>query len=241
MTQIAISEIFHSIQGEGLHTGEPTTFIRFQGCSLGCTWCDSRYTWKKDSNINISVEELVERVKQITPESTKWICITGGEPLEQREGFSRLVHSLRYTFSGIGMQIEVETSGLVSLIREGPPSESGASEYIHFHYTDINSWVVDLKCPSSETVKENYWDNYRFLKEKDQLKAVVTGDEDLEFVDEVLEKYPTKAKILISPVVEIHPEVNVSLRQLCAEYCKLRGYRLSLQTHKFIWGSKRGV
>ena len=233
MTQIAISEIFHSIQGEGLHTGEPTTFVRFQGCSLGCVWCDSKYTWKKETDNILSVEELVERIKQMTPESTKWICITGGEPLEQPEGFSNLIlETIRQHFGFLeNKKIEVETSGLISI------SDTVSSKV----FRSIDSWVVDLKCPSSEVLKENCWDNFKILSSIDQLKAVVTGDEDIEFIDEYLEKYPTKAKILISPAMDQHPEVNSFRMKLCAEYCKLRGYRLSLQTHKFIWGSKRGV
>lgn len=224
-----ISEIFHSVQGEGLHTGEPTTFIRFGGCTLGCSWCDTKYTWPKSSKNylgNLSIEDIIEQVKAITPESTKWICITGGEPLEQLKELSDLISYIK----NLNLKIEIETSGLLPIIEVGKTP-----------FSFIDSWVVDLKCPSSEVLKENCWDNYRLLTKEDQIKVVVGDEKDLEFIEDCLEKYPTNAKILISPLFSEHQEINQRLRELCAEYCKLRGYRLSLQIHKFIWGSKRGV
>ncbi len=227
MTKIAISEIFHSIQGEGIHTGEPTTFIRFQGCSLGCVWCDSKYTWDKDLKSKImDTDSIVEAVKSISRKTTKWICITGGEPLEQMEGFKELTTRLLQDCPF--MDIEVETSGLVPIVR------LSQNRLIH-------SWVVDLKCPSSKVQGVPIYEDLKTLREVDQLKAVVSDGSDLAFVDHVLKYYSTRAKVLISPLGAGGTGSSREWMEECANYCIARGYRLSLQIHKFIWGSRRGV
>lgn len=69
-----VNEIFHSIQGEGYHTGTPATFIRLQGCPVGCEWCDTKYTWGAGGERmtgNTIVEKCIEQ----------HVVITGGEPL----------------------------------------------------------------------------------------------------------------------------------------------------------------
>jgi 7-carboxy-7-deazaguanine synthase len=74
MTQTyQVNEIFDSVQGEGVHAGMACTFIRLQGCTVGCPWCDTKYTWKKGGT-RMSVEEIVLKVRYST------VVVTGGEP-----------------------------------------------------------------------------------------------------------------------------------------------------------------
>ena len=79
---------------EGVYTGIPTIFIRFQGCTLGCVWCDTKYTWDHDKENFYTSEEVILKVgryhkhKDFLP----MICITGGEPLEQPEQFGKQLH-----------------------------------------------------------------------------------------------------------------------------------------------------
>jgi 7-carboxy-7-deazaguanine synthase len=68
-----VNEIFDTVQGEGLHTGVPATFIRLQGCTVGCPWCDTKYTWKKGGS-RMAVEQILEQVH------FNHVVITGGEP-----------------------------------------------------------------------------------------------------------------------------------------------------------------
>ena len=102
-----VTEIFESIQGEGIYTGADTTFVRFAGCSTGCARCDTMYAWDPDSGEDYDPDRLFLTLGGMRP--TK-ICLTGGEPLEQDPiQLAKLVSSLgRHDFD-----IHVETCGLV--------------------------------------------------------------------------------------------------------------------------------
>jgi organic radical activating enzyme len=101
---LKITEIFSSIQGEGLRQGEPTLFIRFAGCNLKCSFCDTKYAWQEGHPY--SVAQVLEEIKnkmQIYP--ARWICLTGGEPIVQ--DIADLVRKLKQE----GFKIQVETNG----------------------------------------------------------------------------------------------------------------------------------
>ena len=103
---LRVTEIFPSIQGEGLRQGEPTIFIRLTGCNLNCAFCDTKYAWNggKPHSVDQILDE-VKRIKRGFP--ADWVCLTGGEPLLQ--DLSKLAGRLKKeTF-----QIQVETNGLL--------------------------------------------------------------------------------------------------------------------------------
>lgn len=220
---IQLSEVFTSTQGEGIYTGVPMLFIRFQGCSLGCTWCDSRYTWDPKKGREWTWEGLEARIKKERDSNLEWACITGGEPLEYPREFRQLVVIL----STWKYKIEVETSGLLEI-----------PWTLNFW---VDSWVVDLKSPGSGVTKAPILDDLRILRTCDQLKCVISNEGDLEYVEKTLEQNPTLAQVLISPVFDNQGFLDQGLTQRCVDFCLKFGYRLSLQTHKFIWGMKRGV
>jgi len=222
---VNISEIFYSVQGEGLYTGVPTIFIRFQGCTLGCVWCDTKYTWKHEEELGLSYIDVLKKVKNLHKESAKkpMICITGGEPLEQPVQFADLVKK----FHDLDYSIEVETSGLV-------PVPFSLDQY-------VESWVVDFKSPSSKTPREPVLGDFQSFRHQDQLKCVVKNETDLKAVQTALENNYFRGTVLISPFNPIKGTNSPEWMERCAEFCKTYGYRLSLQTHKFIWGAKRGV
>jgi 7-carboxy-7-deazaguanine synthase len=103
---LKISEIFPSIQGEGLRQGEPTLFIRLAGCNLKCDFCDTKYAWKEGKEMTIpQIVNKLKTFKNAFP--SKWICLTGGEPLLQPiEG---LILSLRTE----GFKIQIETNATI--------------------------------------------------------------------------------------------------------------------------------
>ncbi len=79
---LKIIEIFPSLQGEGLRQGEPTIFVRFAGCNLGCSFCDTKYAWREGRDC--SADQAVEKIKKIRERfPAGWVCLTGGEPLLQ--------------------------------------------------------------------------------------------------------------------------------------------------------------
>jgi len=103
---LKITEIFPSIQGEGLRQGEATIFIRLSGCNLKCSFCDTKYAWEGGSKM--SSAEILEAVKKIRQRfAAKWVCLTGGEPLLQNVG--GLVRELKT----VGFNIQIETNATI--------------------------------------------------------------------------------------------------------------------------------
>jgi 7-carboxy-7-deazaguanine synthase len=103
---LRITEIFPSIQGEGLRQGEPTIFVRLTGCNLNCSFCDTKYAWKGGKPHSAArVLEEVKKIKRGFP--VDWVCLTGGEPLLQ--DISELVKRIKKE----GFKIQVETNGIL--------------------------------------------------------------------------------------------------------------------------------
>ncbi|MGM0466853.1 MAG: 7-carboxy-7-deazaguanine synthase QueE [Acidobacteriota bacterium] len=100
---LKITEIFSSVQGEGLRQGEPTLFIRLTGCNLRCDFCDTKYAWEGGEELEIS--QILNKVKKEHEKfPSQWVCITGGEPLIQ--DLKKLTGGLKK----MGMKIQVETN-----------------------------------------------------------------------------------------------------------------------------------
>jgi len=105
MSELEVSEIFASLQGEGIYIGVPQIFVRLAGCNLRCSWCDTKYTWK--SGKRMSLDAIVNGVKRLTKETgIKEVCITGGEPLVQ--DITDLVYCLLPSYD-----ISIETNGTI--------------------------------------------------------------------------------------------------------------------------------
>ncbi len=210
---LKINEIFTSIQGEGIQSGLPTIFIRLTGCNLRCNWCDTKYAYNKGRDKN-----LINILKEIKKFKIKNICITGGEPLLQKNLllFIRLLIEEKY-------KILIETNGSldVSLI----PKEVLIS--------------LDIKCPSSNESKKNLLSNLKFLKKKDQCKFVINDYKDYLYAKRIIKKYNLIKKINIF----FTPVGGKNARNLVEWILKDKlNIRIGLQIHKIIWGDKkRGV
>jgi len=100
---LKISEIFASVQGEGLRQGEATLFVRLAGCNLKCDFCDTKYAWKGGENLDI--EQILSRIEQESKRlPADWVCLTGGEPLMQD------LRGLSERLKEMGMKIQIETN-----------------------------------------------------------------------------------------------------------------------------------
>ena len=126
-----ICEMFRSIQGEGKLIGVPTYFIRSIGCNLDCAWCDTKYSF--DGGTEVSIDEIVDSARDETH-----ICLTGGEPMIQRE-FPELLDRLLEA----GKHVTIETNGSIS-IKDLPDSENILVS-------------MDIKCPSSKMTERMDW------------------------------------------------------------------------------------
>jgi len=106
MNDYQVNEVFNTIQGEGLNSGQPATFIRLQGCSVGCVWCDTKYTWAKGGT------RWAARPLVLSLDLKPLVVITGGEPtlynLDDLITELRIVGQHRW---GYNFKVQLETSG----------------------------------------------------------------------------------------------------------------------------------
>lgn len=211
---LQLIELFESVQGETSFTGWPTTFIRLAACNLRCTWCDTTYSFKRGEKT--ALETIVSQVAHF---GHTHVCITGGEPLLQKN-----VYNLMKILLDKGHILSLETSGSLS-IQEVDPR-------VHI--------ILDIKCPQSGMEKKNLWSNLPLLTKKDEVKFVVQDRGDFDYALRVSREYDlfTQSAVLFSPVFgKLDPKELVSwmLQAKCPA-------RINMQIHKFIWTpTTRGV
>lgn len=211
-----VNEIFYSIDGEGIRTGELAVFIRLAGCNLRCSYCDTEYALSKKDGTEMCVVEILNEVNQY---GCKNVTITGGEPLIHK-GIEELVDLL----TEYGYEVNIETNGSVD-IRP---------------FLDRNVIItMDYKTPSSGEEEKMLIGNIERLRENDVLKFVVGTEEDLEATREIICMADIKAYKYISPVFgQINPKDIVEYMK---KY-KFEKTRCQLQLHKIIWNpNERGV
>ncbi len=205
-----INEIFYSLQGEALEVGLPSVFIRLTGCPLRCSYCDTKYAFK--GNNLIAINDIVTEVEKY---NTKHVCVTGGEPLAQKN-----CNILLDILISKDYKVSLETSGSIDID----------------NVDDRVSIVMDIKTPSSGESKQNKYINIAKLQTNDQLKFVIGSKSDFDWSVDILEKYPTKAETLFSPVFG-----DVEPNQLADWILEEQLYvRMQLQLHKLLWGDVKG-
>jgi organic radical activating enzyme len=216
---LRVSEVFASVQGEGASVGTPSTFVRLQGCSVGCTWCDTKYSWAAGGGRETTLDTLLAEVAALGCEN---VVVTGGEPLEH-PAFAALVTGLK----AAGHRIEVETAG--TLI---PP------------HVDVDQWNVSLKLAHSgvaAAVRLRAEAIAAFRELGAWFKFVVATGHD---VEEVLAIQAAcglaSSRILLMPLGMQRAEQQARM-PLVIEWCRRHGFRFSPRLHILVWGPKRGV
>lgn len=215
-----ISEIFHSIQGEGPSAGVPAIFVRLQGCDVGCTWCDSRYTWPAEGGEALGLEALLERAA--ASGAADLVVITGGEPLEH-PGIATLIERAATRWP----RVEVETSGIL------PPPLSLAA--LH--------WNVSPKLPSATPRWEATWAHAAAWTAEPRavFKIVAGGEADAAGALRLIDAHRLpRARVMLMPEGLTDARVREVARVL-APICRREGLRLSPRLHVWMWGAKRGV
>lgn len=201
-------EIFASVQGETSFTGLPTVFIRLAACNLRCQWCDTTYSFGRGTPY--ALEDILEKTHSF---GCKNICITGGEPLLQKN-----VYPLMKALCDSGYTVSLETSGSLSTDQVDPR--------VHI--------ILDIKCPDSLMSHKNHWENLDMLKKQDEVKFVIMSRQDYDYAKEICERYQLFQKVkevLFSPVFEsLEPQILV--QWILEDRLPIR---LNLQIHKFIW------
>ena len=216
-----VAEHFVSINGESTLAGEPAVFIRFKGCNLKCTYCDTQWANQSDTHfISISAKEIARTVKNTGIVN---VTLTGGEPLLQKD-----LIELTDILISQGNRVEIETNGSISL-----------SELANAKNRPV--FTMDYKLPSSGMEKFMCKENFDLLQWHDTVKFVSGSVRDLERAREIIGEYhlTEKCHVYISPVFgKIEPAeiVDFMIKN------KMNGIRLQLQLHKFIWEpDRRGV
>jgi len=216
-----LNEMFLSIQGETSTAGLPTIFVRFTGCNLRCTWCDTKYSYFEGDQI--TPDEVMDKIRAL---KCKRVCLTGGEPLIQpRAEMQQLLDML----AAEGYEVSIETDGSIDI-----------SKYtLH----DKQRFIVDMKPPSSGMSEKMHWENLRHIvPARDEIKFVVGSREDYEWCVNLVREHgvdPAKGyQLVFSPVfrqVDLEEMVNWILAdELDA--------RFQVQLHKIVWDpDKRGV
>jgi len=209
-TTLNITEIFYSLQGEAKEVGIPTVFVRLTGCPLRCNYCDTAYAFK--GNNPLSIASIMEQVEKY---NTHYVCVTGGEPMAQRNCLILLD-----TLIEAGYKVSMETSGSIDI--------SPVNKKV--------SVVMDLKTPSSTEQSQNRYENIALLESKDQLKFVIASRSDFDWCCNILESYDVLSDVLFSPVYESLKPVD--LADWILE--KQLNVRLQVQLHKLLWGDQKG-
>jgi 7-carboxy-7-deazaguanine synthase len=210
---LKIYEIFYSLQGETSRIGLPTVFIRLTGCPMRCTYCDTEYAFSGGNNM-----EIAEILQKVVGFNTKYITVTGGEPLAQKE-----CYDLLKTLCDAGYSVSLETGGKMDI----SPVDARVSV------------ILDIKTPTSTEEKNMLWTNVDHIKPKDEIKFVLCNREDYDWAKTKISalKLAEKCPILFSP--SFH---DLSAEQLAAWILEDKlPVRMQLQLHKILWGEKQGV
>ena len=236
-TNLSISEIFISIQGEGKHIGTPSIFIRTSGCNLRCQWdqtlCDTPYTSWYPEHKSVKIIDVLKKVKRIKSKYpfTNHIVITGGEPLLQKN-ITILIDEL----AKLGFFLSLETNGTLALPLN--------IDFVSISPKLKSSIPFNQKFESiHEKLRYNknallFWHiNYSY-----QLKFVVNRNEDEQEILWILAdlKIEDRTNIYLMPQ-GITPKELVKNSKKCIEIGRRNGWKYSPRVHIDIYGNVRGV
>jgi organic radical activating enzyme len=226
---LKVSEIFESLQGEGVSAGAPAIFVRLAQCNLHCVWCDTKYTWDFERyryEDEVREQPVADVAQLVNASASRRLVLTGGEPLLQqrplKEFFARLAPDI---------VVEVETNGTIA-----PEPES---------LSRVNQWNVSAKLSSAGDPEQ-----FRIRPEilaifRDSghahLKLVVHRDEDYAEADALVSRlaWPSE-RVLLMP--EANDREQLRARSFAvAEAARARGFRFSSRLHLELWGGRRGT
>jgi 7-carboxy-7-deazaguanine synthase len=193
--------------------GWPTIFIRLSGCPMRCHYCDTAYAFQGGSMMDI--EDIMTSIKKY---NTRYVTVTGGEPLAQKE-----VHNLLKTLADSNYEVSIETGGGLSIKEVDPRIKI----------------ILDIKTPESGEEKKNHWENLEIIKSKDEIKFVLCSREDYDWAKKILDQYKLTQKfsVLFSPVYQ-----KLDVTDLGNWILKDQLHvRMQIQLHKLLWGEKPGV
>jgi 7-carboxy-7-deazaguanine synthase len=209
---LRLTEIFFSLQGEAARAGLPTVFVRLTGCPLRCTWCDTTYSFTGGEAATL---ETV--LAEVAKYPARQVCVTGGEPLAQKECLPLLT-----ALCDAGYDVSLETSGALDI--------GGVDPRV--------SRIMDLKAPDSGECTRNRWENLALLDRRDEIKIVIASRGDYEWARALLRERKLDA---LCPVL-LSPAQGLLEPAALADWILADGLnvRFQLQLHKLLWGNAKG-
>jgi 7-carboxy-7-deazaguanine synthase len=210
--RLRITEIFHSLQGESATIGWPTVFVRLTGCPLRCGYCDTAYAFQGGSWLGL--DEILARVGRYR---TRYVTVTGGEPLAQKNCLALLTR-----LCDAGYHVSLETSGALDVAGVDPRVVK----------------VVDLKTPGSGEAGRNRYDNLARLLPHDQVKFVICDRADYDWSVTMLHEYAIdrRCEVVFSPSHGQQDATELAEWILADEL----PVRMQVQLHKYLWGDEPG-
>ena len=226
-----ISEIFYSIQGEGLLTGVPSAFVRTSGCNLRCTFCDTPYTSWNPAGTEMTPTAIVDTIGKYP---SRHVVVTGGEPMLAPE-----MPDLLRILDALGWHITLETAGtifkdipcdLASLspkLASSTPWEREGGKFALMH--EKGRWQPE--------VVRAFMDAHEY-----QLKFVIDRPEDFKEVQMMLRQLDEfdPHRVLLMPQGQT-PEELAKRSGFLSDICKTHGYRFCQRLHIELYGGKRGT
>lgn len=209
---LRISEIFYSLQGETSRVGLPTVFVRLTGCPLRCAYCDTAYAFTGGQSMTL--QAILEEVQRY---STRYVTVTGGEPLAQKNCLPLL-----RMLCDSGYHVSLETSGALDI--------SAVDKRV--------MKILDIKTPASGEAEKNLWSNLDLLSAHDEIKFVLCDEADYIWARKILleKNLAARCAVLFSPAQGQLQPVELAdwiLRDALP-------VRLQVQLHKLLWGNVSG-
>lgn len=209
---VRLSEIFFSLQGEAARSGLPTVFIRLTGCPLRCTWCDTEYAFTGGTSKTIS-----EILAEVARHPTRYVCVTGGEPLAQKPCLVLLS-----ALCDAGYDVCLETSGALDI-----------------RAVDARvARIMDLKAPGSGECDKNLLNNIQDLRSSDEVKIVISSRADFDWAKIMIAQHGLndRCNVVLSPVAGQQNPTELA-EWILADALAVR---FQLQLHKLLWVDARG-
>jgi len=225
-----ISEIFYSIQGEGILAGVPSVFLRTSGCNLRCTWCDTPYTSWNPEGDDLQLDDILDDVRR---GGSTHVVVTGGEPMIQQD-----IMQLTQRLKDLELHITIETAGTVyqpvtcDLMSISPKLANSTPTL-----REDGRWAAQHdRLRYQPDVLKQLMAEYSY-----QLKFVVSDPGDLAEIETILkETGADRSRVLLMPEGTSSETLSERARWV-VDICKREGFRYGPRLHIDIYGNERGV
>ena len=226
-----ISEVFYSIQGEGLLAGQPSVFIRTSGCNLRCRWCDTPYTSWHPEGTSMSLTEVLSTLEMYP---SRYAVVTGGEPMiaPEIEALTEALRERAYhitieTAATVFKPVACDLASVSPKLANSTPWQEENGKYAERHEAlRINPEVI-----------QSFVEEYPY-----QLKFVIDSPEDLEELEILMGRLKgiDRTRVLLMPQSTTSEELNEKSHRI-SELCKTHGFRYGVRLHLDLYGNTRGT